>query len=206
MKHGKMVVLEGIDGCGKTTHAKALVDVIPNALFLASPSWEGIGGHIREILTGKREHPGAWPLQMLFAVDRYQIEKDVLIPALKEGKTVLCDRWWYSGMAYGAYDGLVRKDIVTLYKQLATAPDLVLHLRVDPTVSVTREGKGGGKDLYDGNVMRQTSLSYLYDQHLEATYTTDAARLKKLPVFKRIDANRSLEDVRADVLQAINQH
>lgn len=208
---GTMVVLEGIDGCGKTTIGKRLVEQnVENWMFLASPSWDGTGAHIREILTGKRPHPGAWTLQMLFAVDRYEVEQGLLIPALLDGKTVVCDRWFYSGMMYGTFDGLNRTDVLTLYKGLTVVPDLVVHLKVDPAVSVTREGKGQGSDLYDGNLSRQTVLAGLYDTYLNAVCAWDFTRQSNMSgltrhQLKTVDANQPLDQVQSEVLEAIRR-
>ncbi len=90
------IVLEGPDGGGTTTHSARLAQHLRAAgtdvLLTAEPSDGSIGTHISSILDEHRPMP-ADALQLLFCADRAQHLAQVIEPALREGKTVICDRY-----------------------------------------------------------------------------------------------------------------
>ena len=100
---GKFIVLEGIEASGKTTQANILEQKFPDAFHNKQPSGNEIGRFIRErVLGGKTDIPPV-AYQYLFAADR-EINQQEIISALKEGKTVISDRYFWSSVAYGIAD------------------------------------------------------------------------------------------------------
>ncbi len=114
----KLIVMEGSDGCGKTTVAQLLVNKLNEnnipAVFTYQPGDSNYGvlaPIFRSLCKDKR-----WdihPLSNMYAfyLDRIEQMDKVIIPALNEGKTVVSDRWWYSTYAY-QYFG---KEIMKMY-------------------------------------------------------------------------------------------
>lgn len=115
MKRGLFITFEGVDGVGKTTQAKLLKDYLERncryysrhpwqeVLLTAEPGGTPLGETIRQFLLdpcgprmGKRAET------LLFAADRAQHVAEVIKPALEEGRTVICDRYTDSTLAYQA--------------------------------------------------------------------------------------------------------
>lgn len=139
-KKGIFIVIEGLDGSGKTTQAKILAQKLSkshNAVFTAEPSNGKIGTFIRKkILYGESRSPISVEA-LLFAADRIDhIQKEVQ-PALDEGKLVISDRYFYSSLAYQGSAGLDLQWIETI-NQLALKPDLALFIDVPPDVVLER--------------------------------------------------------------------
>lgn len=103
------VVFEGIDGSGKTTQAKMLVDYLKKSRieceFTEEPTSGPVGKLIREIV---RADKGLDPsvVQLLFCADRAHHITSMVMPALRAGKIVVCDRYSFSTIVYGAAAGL----------------------------------------------------------------------------------------------------
>lgn len=138
MKNGKLIVLEGIDGCGKTTHAKLLAQWLESngkkVLHTKEPSYGPIGLLLREYL--KKE---SLPLvdALLFTADRAEHVEKEINPALKEGKIVVCERYFYSTIAYQMAQGLDKNWLEKL-NAFAPKPALTILLDLQPEVSVKR--------------------------------------------------------------------
>lgn len=106
---GLYVAIEGIDGSGKTTQAQSVAQELKkrgkNVVITEEPWDDGfVGGIIRDnILSGKTKlSPVA--LQHLFVADRADHLEKVVIPALKNGQTVITDRYFWSAIPYGLLD------------------------------------------------------------------------------------------------------
>ncbi|ODS42940.1 MAG: dTMP kinase [Candidatus Altiarchaeales archaeon IMC4] len=132
------IVLEGIDGCGKSTYAGMLVDWLNEthcAILTTEPTKNRIGSFIREILKGHVE-VDAKTLALLFTADRYEHQKEIK-DSLDCGKIVVCERYYHSTIAYQSALGVDKKWIVEMNK-FARKPDLALFIDVDPEVAVKR--------------------------------------------------------------------
>ena len=138
----RFIVLEGLDGSGKSTQI-GLLSRHMSGLGLAhittrEPSDGVIGTLVRKSLSHN-------PLQnetlaLLFAADRYQHVHDVVNPALSQGKHVLCDRYYYSNLTYQANEPESVARIMS-YNQVVMAnhqPDAVFFLDVCPEECMRR--------------------------------------------------------------------
>ena len=109
-EEGTFVCLEGLDGCGKTTQTRVLVERLRKmgyaAVSTAEPSRGRIGKFIRKccLHSDKRLSPVVEAL--LFAADRFEHVNNEVVPALKGGKIVVSDRYVYSSLAYQGAAGL----------------------------------------------------------------------------------------------------
>jgi dTMP kinase len=139
-KKGVFIVIEGLDGSGKTTQAKLLVRKLrktQDAQFTAEPSHGKIGKFIRNRILYGEIRPPTSVEALLFASDRIEhIQKEVE-PALAQGRTVVSDRYVYSSLAYQGSAGLSLDWIQTI-NQFALKPDLALFVDVDPETVLKR--------------------------------------------------------------------
>jgi dTMP kinase len=151
---GCFIVLEGIDGCGKTTQLEALRQWLPTSGLMPpgarvvvsrEPGGTALGQALRELLL----HPpdGTAPVPraelLLYAADRAQHVETVLRPALDAGDWVLCDRFTGSTAAYQGYGRGWVKPLLRTLENLTTGglqADLTLWLDVSLVESCRRRG------------------------------------------------------------------
>jgi dTMP kinase len=151
---GKLIVIEGIDGCGKSTQAKLLVDhlVRMNVPYVLAkqPSTGPVGQLLRNILLGLQEDPGARALALLFAADRAHQADRAIRPALERGDVVLCDRYYHSSMAYQT-DGSREQALgVRQINAYARVPDMTILLAVDPVLAGARvRARSLAREIFD---------------------------------------------------------
>lgn len=146
MKRGLFITLEGPDGSGKSTQFRLLSRRLTAAGFAvlesAEPGGTPIGRQIRRILldSANRELAPTTELLLMFAARAQNVEQWIL-PALREGKIVLSDRFTDSSLAYqGAARGL-GADVVLQVDRIAChglAPDLTICVDVDTDTGLVR--------------------------------------------------------------------
>ena len=112
---GRFLVLDGADGCGKSTQAAALVARLRSGghtvLHTREPGGTELGERLRAVLLDPALGDIA-PLAevFLYQASRAQLVDEVIRPALAEGTHVVCERWYYATRAYqGAYEGIGRR-------------------------------------------------------------------------------------------------
>ena len=142
---GLLVTLEGIDGCGKSTQAELLQDRFKflNIPFIPvrEPGGTELGEDIRKVLLHKQY---SIPLQaelLLYMAARSELTKTVILPALRSGKVVICDRFTDSTSAYQGYGGGADLFLVKLLNDQATCrlrPHLTLLLDLSVEEAVSR--------------------------------------------------------------------
>jgi dTMP kinase len=139
-RKGSFIVIEGLDGSGKTTQAKLLAKKLGKnheALFTAEPSHGKTGTFIRnKILYGEKRSPTAMEA-LLFAADRIEHIADEVSPKLEKGHLVICDRYVYSSLAYQGSAGL-DLDWIHEINKYALKPDFALFIDVGPEVVLGR--------------------------------------------------------------------
>jgi dTMP kinase len=97
---GRLIALEGIDGCGKSTQARILSEAL-GALLTFEPGATELGALLRTVLLDHgRPSPGPRSEALLMAADRAQHVDEVLVPTLAEGRWVVTDRYSGSTVAY----------------------------------------------------------------------------------------------------------
>jgi dTMP kinase len=140
MRKGFFICIEGLDGCGKTTQARMLVERLRQnykAVYTAEPSRGKIGKFIRQYCLLGKKRLSSIVEALLFAADRFEhLEREVL-PALKKGKLVVSDRYVYSSLAY---QGGVGTDLEWIKKvnEHAMRPHLAIFIDVDPEIVLKR--------------------------------------------------------------------
>lgn len=153
MSTGRLIVLEGSEGAGKTTQLRLLAETLRElgneVLALREPGGTPLGDAIRGLLLDPGQHITARAEALLFMASRAQLVHDEIDPALDSGVVVLMDRFFLSTYAYqidgrGLPEGEVRKS-----NALATGgrtPDLTIVLSITAAEGMTRASARGGQD------------------------------------------------------------
>lgn len=145
---GIFITFEGIDGCGKTTQARRLFSYLKRqgypALFLREPGGTPLSERVRRILLDRDS--SITPLSELFLYEaaRAQLAETVILPALREGKIVICDRYFDSTTAYQGYGRRLDRHFIECLNCRASreaAPDLTFIFDVDYRTSLARRRK-----------------------------------------------------------------
>ena len=149
---GRFIVLDGIDGCGKSTQIRHLAQWLPVSGLMPStaglictrePGGTPLGQSIRELLlhTEADQVPSVTAELLLYAADRAQHVDTVIRPALLRGDWVLSDRFAGSTLAYQGYGRGLDHQLITRLESIATTglvPDLTACLMVPVEVSLQR--------------------------------------------------------------------
>ena len=189
---GPFVCIEGLDGCGKSTQAKLLVNKLKkgyNASYTAEPSTGTIGKFIKKncLHAGKR---GSVLIEaLLFAADRVDhVQKEVL-PALNKGTVVVSDRYVYSSYAYQGAAGLELEWIEKLNKY-AIRPDLAIFIDVEPATVVQRlkHKKSVMENLETQKKVREVYLKYVEKNQLV-----------------RLNGNKPIRSVAKDLFRTVRE-
>jgi dTMP kinase len=131
---GIFIVIEGLDGSGKTTQAALLAKKLSQnhiVLLTAEPSRGKIGTFIRQGCLYEDKRLPTEAEALLFAADRIEHMQKEVKPALDEGKLVICDRYVYSSLAYQGSAGLSLDWIKTINAR-ALQPDFSVFIDVAP--------------------------------------------------------------------------
>ena len=137
---GAFIVLEGGDGSGKTTQARSLHSELRHMGYkihsTAEPSRSTVGRLIRRsVLHGKKTSPEVEAL--LFAADRFLHLESEILPALADGKIVVCDRYMYASFAYQGAQGIDLRWLREI-NRFAVKPDLAIYLDVPAETGMSR--------------------------------------------------------------------
>ncbi|MCW4000316.1 MAG: dTMP kinase [Candidatus Bathyarchaeota archaeon] len=140
VKKGVFLVIEGLDGSGKTTQATLLAEKLIEkyAVWLtAEPSRGKIGTFIRDCCLYEQTRLPTEAEALLFAADRIEHMYSEIKPALDAGKLVICDRYVYSTLAYQGSAGL-SLDWIKTTNARALQPDFSIFIDVPPQRVIER--------------------------------------------------------------------
>jgi dTMP kinase len=211
MVEGRLIVLEGVDGAGTTTHTRLLAKSLRERKLpvhaTQEPSNGPIGSLLRQTLTGRvvgggaggASGPPAWnAMALMFAADRLDHLDTEIMPNLREGLTVLCDRYDHSSVVYQSITAGGGADTVAWIRALnrfARRPDLTLVLDVPPEVAAERRKIRRGSDIFDEDAF-QRGINGLY-RELERFFPDDR--------IEHVNADRAVEVVAADILTRVER-
>ncbi|MBF8437973.1 dTMP kinase [Halanaerobiaceae bacterium Z-7014] len=203
---GLFITLEGLEGSGKTTQQKYIVDELRDkgfdVLLTREPGATRLGKRIRELLLDP-EWSEMTPRAeiLLFAADRAQHVEEVVKPALKAGKIVISDRYFDSNLAYQGYGRGLDIEIVKKINLWAVdylKPDLTFFLDLPVEVGLARARAQTVDKL--GDRLEREELKFY--QQIRDGYLKLAEESER---FRVIDANRSIKEVKVDILQVIEE-
>ena len=198
------ITFEGSDGSGKTTQIHRLAERLRqdgrSVLTTREPGGTRISDGIRQLLLDMAHtemHARAETL--LFNAARVQLIEEVIRPALAVGAIVLCDRFADSTLAYQGYGH--QQDIAELERLIEYAtgglrPDLTVYLDLPPSEGIRRN-----RGQADGEWNRLDAQELSFYQRVEAGYRQLIAQ--EPARWIAIDAARSREEVRQDVVRAV---
>jgi len=144
--HGRFLVLDGPDGCGKSTQLARLADWLgsigADPITVREPGGTAIGERIREVLLDPACSEMDLRCEMLlYMASRAQLCRERIRPALAVGRTVIADRFVSSTLAYQGTAGGLSPEAIAAVGRVATEdlePDLTVVLDVDETVAASR--------------------------------------------------------------------
>ena len=213
---GRLIVVEGLDGSGKSTQMEMLKEELEaKGLKVVVTTWNSSDVVSEAVKKAKRERamtPKTFSL--LHASDLADRLDKVIIPALEEGTVVLADRWFFTALARDTVRGMDRGWLRRLY-EFAPKPDLTLYYKLPVETAVGRvlarneerlglsEDAGAGPKFYEAGL--DVALApdpvenfKLFQSRVVAEYDAQAAEFG----FKTIDSSRTREEIKTDTLAA----
>lgn len=195
---GKFIVLDGPDGCGKTTQCQLLKKFLQGrGLCVRSfrdPGTTDIGEKIRRILLDNDHESMTTTTEvLLYMAARVQLWHEKIAPALDAGDVVVLDRWLSSTCAYQGYAGGFGMDKVVEIAQDSLErpwPDLTIILDIDTETAMSRISR---------KLDRMEQKPRKYHKKVRQGYLT-LARKRQLPV---IDATGDIQEIFAAVRQLV---
>jgi len=148
-RKGLFITFEGPEGCGKSTQIKGASRHLRRrgvpVLVLREPGGTRVGEAIRKIiLDGSLREMTPHTELLLYLAARSQVVREKILPALRSGNVVICDRFEDSTLAYqGAGRGLGRQDIrrMSRFARGSLEPDLTILLDLDPKKGIRRKAR-----------------------------------------------------------------
>ncbi|RCE56356.1 dTMP kinase [Proteus mirabilis] len=205
MKNSKFIVIEGLEGAGKTSAIQTVVDTlkqqgITDLAFTREPGGTPLAEKLRELIKqgieGEKVTDKA-ELLMLYAA-RVQLVENVIKPALAQGKWVIGDRHDLSSQAYQGGGRGIDKALMKSLRDTVLAdfkPDLTLYLDLDPAVGLARARARGELDRIEKESM---DFFYRTRERYQALAKEDASIIT-------IDASQDIDKVQADIHDVLNQ-
>lgn len=203
MNNSKFIVIEGLEGAGKTSAIQTVIDTlkeqgITNLAFTREPGGTPLAEKLRELIKqgidGEKVTDKA-ELLMLYAA-RVQLVENVIKPALAEGKWVIGDRHDLSSQAYQGGGRGLDKDLMLSLRNTVLGdfrPDLTLYLDLEPAIGLARARARGELDRIE-----KESMDFFY-----RTRERYQALAKGDDSIITIDASQAIEKVQADIRQTL---
>jgi dTMP kinase len=192
------ISLEGVDGSGKSTQARLLVEALGSeTVAIREPGGTDAAERIRDLLADPAVALEPLAELLLFLAARADLTERVIRPALEAGRTVVSDRFSDSSVAYqGAARGLGVGEVIGLCDTATDGlwPDLTLLLKVEPELSL---GRADGRDRFESEGLElQRAVARAYEEI--AIIASDRVVV--------IDADGTVDEVHERVMEAVSEH
>jgi dTMP kinase len=202
---GKLIVFEGVEGCGKTTQIQLCFQWLESlnipVLLTREPGGTELGKDLRALLLEKSPSKPVEEVTelLLYAADRAQHIQEELKPNLATGKFILCDRYTDSTIAYQGYGRGLDMSLINNLNQIATGgltSDITIWLDVDVEVGLSRKRGQAKLDRIEQETMD-------FHRRVQQGYTKLAASNSSRIV--RIDGNNSQDIVQKNIQDILQQ-
>jgi len=200
MRRGRFIVLEGPDKSGKSTHAALLAKELKarglRVVHTREPGGTKFAEAVRLILLAPEHRVHPLSELLLYEAARAQHTQDVLLPALRRGAVVLCERYTLASLAYQGFGRRLGLPLVRQLNRIAASgleADLTLILDIPESCLKTRDPSR--------KLDRLEKESLSFHRRVRLAYR----RLSKSePMTRLIDADRPSADVHRDILKLID--
>ena len=149
---GKFIVIEGIDGCGKTTQIDQLSKWLPTSglikegsqlITTREPGGSQLGKKLRNLILENNENnqPSSLAELLLYSADRAEHVSKIIKPALEKNNWVISDRFSDSTLAYQGFGRNINLQIIKSIESIVcqgVSPDLTIFLEISPEESISR--------------------------------------------------------------------
>jgi dTMP kinase len=166
---GKFIVIEGVDFTGKTTQSRRISNLLTSLgienVITREPGGTRLGEILRNLVLSSNEEEDFCKeaVVLLFTAARAENISKVIKPALESGKTVICDRFLASTLAYqNALFGFERDDILAIHSKFNynLFPDITILLDASPQVLLERRKSNLEKPISEGSIKSRTNNKY----------------------------------------------
>lgn len=198
------IVIEGLDGAGKTTASEKLAEILTQQFSKKvkrtyEPNNDHCGGkYIRKVLEKKITNFQHRTLALSFAANRLDHGDRLIGEWLERGEDhiILCDRYYLSSLVYQSKEGLSIADVMEL-NQYARPPDLIFFMNVSNETCYERMNvRNKPRELFEEN------LSETRDRYFEAI---DFLRNQRGERIVEVDANGTVGSIVENMIDTINQ-
>ena len=193
------IVLEGVEGSGKSTQSLLLSERLTSTgfanLLVREPGSTNTGEKIRNLILQGTELSPLSEL-FLFSAARSELIQNEILPALDSNSVVVCDRYIYSSIAYQGHAKGLDLNVIAEINSIATSqlvPDLVFLLDIDPELSFKRK-QSDPKDRFEKESME-------FHSEVRKGYLSLAKSNQK--VWNIIDGQKSTEAIREIIWQKV---
>lgn len=201
---GVFITVEGSDGAGKTTQIEKLKYYLSNKgydiILCREPGGTRISEEIRKVILNKDfTEMGYMTELLLYASARAQLVEQVIRPALREDKIVICDRFVDSSAVYQGVARDLGVDLVYEVNQYAigdTIPDLTILLDISGSMGIRRKKKQGELD-------RMELEEAAFHEKVSDGYRMLAQKFPER--IKRIDATKSIDEIHDEILKIVKK-
>lgn len=192
MESGVFIAIEGIDGSGKTTHSRKLVEWLINhdvcSLYTREPTDGAVGRILKKL--AKQKDIDFRVEALLFAADRLEHLNKIILPYLEKNYVVVSDRYVYSSLAYQTVT-TGEPEWVRKINKFARKPDLTLLLDIEPKIGLSR--------------IRRHRTRFEEEDFLEKV-RQEYLRLAEEDELTVIDASKNVEEVFHEIVKVVEEY
>ena len=196
----KFIVVEGSEGVGKSTQIKTIKSFLEEHkieyIVTREPGGTSFGESIRSIILDQKNDTDNLTDSLLFYASRYENYNKIILPALKNGKTVICDRFHYSTLVYQGIvgdDELVKKIHNIFDSIFSKSIDHIIYLYTDPEESLKRISRRSVTDKFESR-----GLEYL--NKLNKAYESIFSNMENVV---KLNTTRDKEITKKDLLEKL---